>query len=66
MFRVAADRKAFLAAAATRGVRLEWYPHNQVRAATNSGIAAADIERVASGVADALAEVGAQGAAVHA
>ena len=67
LFRVAADRAAFLAAAAARGVRLEWYPHDQVRAATNGGIAAADIERVAAVVADALAEVGAPapGAAVR-
>ncbi len=61
LFRVAADRQAFLAAAASRGVRLEWYPHNQVRAATNSGIAASDIERVAAVVADALAELGSNG-----
>jgi len=62
LFRVAADRAAFLAAAAAHGVRLEWYPHDQVRAATNSGIAAADIERVAAVVAAALAEVGAASA----
>jgi threonine aldolase len=66
LFRVAADRAAFLAAAAVRGVRLEWYPHDQVRAATNSGIAAADLERVAAAVADALAEVGTAGATVPA
>jgi threonine aldolase len=66
LFRVAADRRAFLAAAASRGVRLESYPHDQVRAATNSGIAAGDIERVARVVADAVAEVGARGAAVPA
>ena len=66
LFRVAADRSAFLAAAAARGVRLEWYPHDQVRAATNSGIAAGDIERVAAVVADALAEVGSLGTPVRA
>jgi len=59
LFRVAADRGAFLEAATARGVRLEWYPHDQVRAATNSGIEAADIDRIAGVVADALAEVGA-------
>ena len=59
LFRVAADRGAFLAAAAARGVRLDSYPHGQVRAATNSGIAAGDIDRVASVVAAALLEVGA-------
>jgi threonine aldolase len=65
LFRVAADRSAFLAAAAARGVRLEWYPHDQVRAATNRGIAAGDIERVAAVVADALAEVGSRVAPVR-
>ena len=66
LFRVAADRKAFLAAAASRGVLLEWYPHDQIRAATNSGIAAGDIERIAAVVAEALAEVGAARIAVRA
>jgi len=58
LFRVAADRAAFLAAAEARGVRLDYYPHGQVRAATNSGIAAADIERVATAIEAALADVG--------
>jgi threonine aldolase len=66
LFRVRADRAAFLAAAAARGVRLEWYPHDQVRAATNGGIAAADIERVAAVIEAALADVGAVGAPVRA
>ena len=66
LFRVAADRGAFLAAAEARGVRLDFYPHGQVRAATNSGIAAADVDRIAAVVADALAEVGAAGVAVRA
>ncbi len=57
LFRVAADRAAFLAAAEARGVRLDQYPHGQVRAATNSGVAAGDIELIATIVADALAEV---------
>ena len=63
LFRVAADRAAFLAAAAARGVRFEWYPHDQIRAATNSGIAASDIDRVAAVIEAALAEVGSVGAA---
>ncbi|HUQ79257.1 MAG TPA: GntG family PLP-dependent aldolase [Patescibacteria group bacterium] len=62
LFRVASDRAAFLASVEARGVRLERYPHDQVRAATNSGIAASDIEQVAAAVAAALAEVGALGA----
>jgi threonine aldolase len=62
LFRVAAERGAFLAAAAARGVRLDGYPHGQVRAATNRGIAAGDIERVADAVAAALRDVGGTGA----
>ena len=58
LFRVAGDRGAFLAACRARGVLLEWYPHDQVRAATNRGIASADIPRVAQVVEEALAEVG--------
>src|SRR5436190_1459099 len=44
LFRVDADRAAFLAAAAARGVRLDSYPHDQIRAATNSGIRGSDID----------------------
>ena len=62
LFRVAADRSAFLTAAEARGVRMDGYPHGQVRAATNSGIAAADIERIAGVVAEALLEIGGSGA----
>jgi hypothetical protein len=59
LFRVAADRAAFLAAAEARGVRLDSYPHGQVRAATNGGIAAVDVARIAAAIEDALADVGA-------
>jgi threonine aldolase len=58
LFRVAADRAAFLAAARDRGVLLEWYPHDQIRAATNRGIQARDVETIARAVEDALGEVG--------
>ena len=58
LFRVDADRAAFLAAVEARGVRFDSYPHGQIRAATNSGIGAADIERVAAVVKAALEEVG--------
>jgi len=58
LFRVDVDRAAFLAATEARGVRLDYYPHHQVRAATNSGIAAADIDRVAAVIEAALGEVG--------
>ena len=58
LFRVAADRRAFLAAAEARGIRLDQYPHGQVRAATNSGIAAGDVDRIAAVIEASLAEVG--------
>jgi threonine aldolase len=59
LFRVDADRAAFLAAAGTRGVRFDQYPHGQIRAATNSGIGSGDIDQVAAVVAAALSDVGA-------
>jgi threonine aldolase len=58
LFRVAADRAAFLAACEARGVRLDSYPHGQVRAALNRGVAASDVERVATTIEAALREVG--------
>jgi threonine aldolase len=57
LFRVDADRAAFLAAATARGVLFDAYPHGQVRAATHHGITAADADRTAAVVADALREV---------
>jgi threonine aldolase len=59
LFRVAGDREAFIAALEARGVRMVAYPHGQVRAVTNSGIAARDIEPIAAAVAAALGEIGA-------
>jgi len=58
LFRVAADRAAFLAAAEARGVRLDFYPHGQIRAATHHGIGPAEVDRTAGVVAAALREVG--------
>jgi threonine aldolase len=58
LFRVSADRAAFLAATDARGVRLDWYPHGQIRAATHAGVTAADVDRAAEAIAGALAEVG--------
>jgi threonine aldolase len=58
LFRVAADRAAFLAAAEARGVRLDAYPHGQIRAATHHGVTAADVDAAADAIAAALAEVG--------
>jgi threonine aldolase len=57
LFRVAADRAAFLNAAAARGVLLDQYPHGQIRAATHHGVTATDVDRAAAVVADALGEV---------
>jgi len=57
LFRVAADRAAFLAATESRGVRLDGYPHGQVRAVTHHGIIAADVDRAVDVIAAALAEV---------
>jgi threonine aldolase len=54
LFRVARDRAAFLEAARARGVLLEWFPHDQIRAATNAGVDRAAIERTIEVVADAL------------
>ena len=58
LFRVAADRAAFLAAVEDRGVRLDQYPHGQVRAATHHGIRAADVDRAADAIEAALVELG--------
>jgi threonine aldolase len=63
LFRVAGDRSAFLAATRARGVLLEGYPHDQVRAATNRGVSADDIPRVAQAVDEALRETVFAGAA---
>ncbi len=62
LFRVAGDRSAFLAATRARGVLLDGYPHDQVRAATNRGVSADDIPRVAKAVEDALRETAFAGA----
>src|SRR5438093_159128 len=43
MFRVLADRAAFVAALRARGVLMAEYPHGQVRAVTHHGISAAHI-----------------------
>jgi threonine aldolase len=61
LFRVDGDRAAFLAAAEARGVRLDYYPHGQVRAAIHHGVDRADVDRAAEAIADALHEVGAPG-----
>jgi threonine aldolase len=56
LFRVDGDRRAFLAAAASRGLLLESYPHGQVRAATHYGVSAPDVDRAATIIAAAIRE----------
>jgi threonine aldolase len=56
LFRVDGDRSAFLASAASRGLRLDYYPHDQVRAATHHGVIGRDIDQVASIISAALEE----------
>jgi threonine aldolase len=56
MFRVDRDRPAFLDALRARGVLMVEYPHQQVRAVTQYGVTAADIERAITATAEALAE----------
>jgi threonine aldolase len=60
LFRVAGDRRAFLEAVEARGVRLDWYPHGQIRAATHHGITRADVYQAADAIAAAVAETGAE------
>ena len=56
LFRIAADRQTFLSATESRGVRLDRYPHGQIRAATHHGVTTADVDRAADAIAAALAE----------
>ena len=52
MFRVGGDRAAFLAETTRRGLLLEGYPHQQVRAVTHYGIGAREIDRAATIIRD--------------
>jgi threonine aldolase len=54
LFRVERERSAFLEAVRARDVLLEAYPHGQVRAATNAGVGAGDIDRALAAARDAL------------
>lgn len=58
VFRVNRDRAAFIDAAAARGVLLDGYPHDQVRAVTHHGIERDDIATAVVAIHDALAETG--------
>ncbi len=55
LFRVERDRSAFLDGLRTRGVRMEWYPHGQIRAATHHGITASHVDTAIRAVAAELA-----------
>ena len=61
LFRVAADRDAFVAAARDRGLLLEPYPHGQIRAATHYGVTAADVDRTIAVVAESMAAMAGNG-----
>ncbi|HEU0243065.1 MAG TPA: hypothetical protein VFQ75_04115, partial [Candidatus Limnocylindrales bacterium] len=66
LFRVDRDRTAFLDALAARDVHMVPYAHGQVRAVTNRGVTAEDIDRVIASVAEALRETAPQPAGVPA
>jgi threonine aldolase len=54
LFRVGRDRAAFIEAVRAEGVLLEWFPHEQIRAATHVGIDGADIDRTIAAIEAAL------------
>jgi threonine aldolase len=54
LFRVGRDRAAFIEAVRAAGVLLEWFPHEQIRAATHVGIDGADIDRTIAAIEAAL------------
>ena len=54
LFRVGRDRAAFIEAVRAAGVLLEWFPHEQIRAATHLGIDGADIDRTIAAIEAAL------------
>jgi threonine aldolase len=55
LFRVTADRAAFLHALRERGVLMIEFPHGQVRAVTHYGVTRADVESTIAAVRAALA-----------
>jgi threonine aldolase len=56
LFRVEGDRMQFVTEAAARGLLLDAYPHGQIRAATHHGVSAADAERAAVIIGQALGD----------
>lgn len=63
LFKVAADRAAFIDAMASRGILVVAYPHGQVRAVTHVGVEQADIDRTIAAARDVLADL--RGGQVH-
>ncbi|HEX5239415.1 MAG TPA: GntG family PLP-dependent aldolase [Candidatus Limnocylindrales bacterium] len=57
LFKVAADRAAFIDAMASRGILVVAYPHGQVRAVTHVGVEQADIDRTIAAARDVLADL---------
>lgn len=58
LFRVRADRAAFLDGLRARGIRMVEYPHGTVRAATHYGIEASDIDTIVEATRAVLADLG--------
>ena len=56
LFRVERDRQSFVDGCAARGLLLDWFPHQQVRAATHLGIGPAEVERAIEIIGASLAE----------
>jgi threonine aldolase len=63
LFKVTGDRDALVEAAGRRGVLLDRFPHDQIRAATHYGVSADDVDRAARLIGDALGGVGGAGTA---
>jgi threonine aldolase len=62
LFRVDADRAAFLAALRSHGVLMIEFPHHQVRAVTHYGVTERDVETTIEAARAAMAKVGASSA----
>jgi threonine aldolase len=61
LFKIDADRRAFIAALRARNVLMDHYAHGQLRAVTHHDVAASDIDNVLAVVRGALADVGRSG-----
>ena len=56
LFRVQGDGQAFIDACAARGLLLDWFPHQQIRAATHLGVGRAEIDRTIEIIRASLVE----------